>query len=65
MLHSKIDRSFNQQSVEEKQSMIVNLKDSKNIRQVKGQERIQMLGKYVHVLNSEIDSARVAISPDL
>ena len=65
MLHSTIVWPFNQQSVEEKRSTIVNPKEREKVRQVKGQERIQMLGKCVHVLNSEIDSALVAISADL
>ena len=58
-------RPFNQQSVKEKQSKIVNLKVQEKIKQVKGRERIQMLGKYVHVLNSEINSVLVEISTDL
>ena len=45
--------------------MVVNLKDQENIKQVKGRERIQMLGKYDHILNSEIGSALIETSPDL
>ena len=44
--------------------MIVKLDDREKIRRVKVRERIQILCKYVHILNSETESARVDICAD-